>query len=676
MYGVSLLGSDPASWLIGTLGKALSTAGSTLLNGLVSYWPLNETSGVRYDVVGSNHLTDNNTVGSVSTGPVGVVAKFTSANLEYLNRNSFSWDAPPFSVIAWCKRTSDTAFGVAVGQFDSGGTNGSGLVFNGSDAHAFVRNGGSTVSATFAVPTLSDWHMFYYEVPLAVSGTVTLSVDNGTFATTNITPGNYTPISKFAVGLASGGGAYYDGQVSCVGIWSRVLTTNEKAALYNGGKGLKYADLPAGLLTGLVSYYNLDETSGTRNDSHGTNHLTDNNTVDCEYHGPLGVVASTVEANSEYLSSTSSDFTPVGSFSASLWVYITSPNICFFMGKEFTDPQPEWSILTGASGSLEGRFWGGGLTQARGPDTWGARSGNWSAPNLNRWWLLTYVYDATAHTVTMYLNDAAGTPASTGVRTLSELGGAFMLLGGARSVYGTNKAASAGFWTKALSGAEVVALFNNGAGLRYADLSAGLKTSLVSWWNLDEQSGVRYDSHGTNHLTDNNTVGSVINAGAAMDGAAASFVAANSESLSRASFNPGQEWTASYWCKLDASSAAAIVFEIQNIVYDYIGAGQIYFFGTGGTGTYSYAIPTIGEWQHHLVWSDGSKVYAQLNGGTVWEDTRVSATGANTLSIGQALPSYYTTGKVDEVAIWSRVLTADERTELWNAGRGKFYNFS
>lgn len=33
------------------------------------------------------------------------------------------------------------------------------------------------------------------------------------------------------------------------------------------------------LLTSLIAHWKLDEASGTRNDSHGTNHLTDNNTV-------------------------------------------------------------------------------------------------------------------------------------------------------------------------------------------------------------------------------------------------------------------------------------------------------------------------------------------------------------------------------------------------------------
>jgi hypothetical protein len=40
----------------------------------------------------------------------------------------------------------------------------------------------------------------------------------------------------------------------------------------------------------------------------------------------------------------------------------------------------------------------------------------------------------------------------------------------------------------------------------YSELTTGQKTNLVSWWNLDEESGNRSDSHGANTLTDNNSV--------------------------------------------------------------------------------------------------------------------------------------------------------------------------
>lgn len=59
---------------------------------------------------------------------------------------------------------------------------------------------------------------------------------------------------------------------------------------------------------------------------------------------------------------------------------------------------------------------------------------------------------------------------------------------------------------------------------------ATLPTGLVSYWNLDEASGVRHDSHGSNNLTDHNTVGSVVGLGGYL---AANFNAANEEYLSQ-----------------------------------------------------------------------------------------------------------------------------------------------
>jgi hypothetical protein len=60
-------------------------------------------------------------------------------------------------------------------------------------------------------------------------------------------------------------------------------------------------------------------------------------------------------------------------------------------------------------------------------------------------------------------------------------------------------------WKRALTPSEVTALWNNGAGRTYASLDTGLRTNLVSWWALNQNS-VTADSHGTNTLTNNGTV--------------------------------------------------------------------------------------------------------------------------------------------------------------------------
>lgn len=68
----------------------------------------------------------------------------------------------------------------------------------------------------------------------------------------------------------------------------------------------------------LVAHWKLDESSGTRNDSKGANHLTDNNTVTSAA-GKLGDAADFESSNSERLTladnadmslGSNSDFTP------------------------------------------------------------------------------------------------------------------------------------------------------------------------------------------------------------------------------------------------------------------------------------------------------------------------------------------------------------------------------
>ena len=60
---------------------------------------------------------------------------------------------------------------------------------------------------------------------------------------------------------------------------------------------------------------------------------------------------------------------------------------------------------------------------------------------------------------------------------------------------------SFGFWNRALTAAEVSSLYNSGSGKTYSDLTTSEKTSIVSFWNFNEESGIRYDAHGTNHLS-------------------------------------------------------------------------------------------------------------------------------------------------------------------------------
>ena len=62
----------------------------------------------------------------------------------------------------------------------------------------------------------------------------------------------------------------------------------------------------------------------------------------------------------------------------------------------------------------------------------------------------------------------------------------------------------------------------------------------------------------------------------------------------------------------------------------------------------------------------------------VWGADVVADYGSTTLFLLGRSNTYgrYLDGQIDEVAIWSRVLTADERAELYALGRGRYYDFS
>jgi hypothetical protein len=70
--------------------------------------------------------------------------------------------------------------------------------------------------------------------------------------------------------------------VDSTGRWNRVLTVAEYTFLYNSGLGVSFYEIlgyQPSLLSGLVSYWQLNESGGIRYDWWGTNHLTPTSNV-------------------------------------------------------------------------------------------------------------------------------------------------------------------------------------------------------------------------------------------------------------------------------------------------------------------------------------------------------------------------------------------------------------
>jgi hypothetical protein len=225
-----------------------------------------------------------------------------------------------------------------------------------------------------------------------------------------------------------------------------------------------------------------------------------------------------------------------------------------------------------------------------------------------------------------------------------------------------------------------------------------LTDDLKAFWELEEASGTRADSHsvGPYDLTDNNTVTSTTG----KVGNAASFEESNQEWLSRASTADLQggntDFTVMAWFRPDenlTSIAMAVVGKVD----------------TGNVANFEYVLELSVSPRLNFRVGDGSTTLAVdcTNGGTIstatwylgfgWHDSVNNVIGvalyggssstANTSAwttgvasssedfrIGRIASQYsYFDGEIDQVGFWRRVLSSQDRDDLYNSGAGLSY---
>lgn len=225
---------------------------------------------------------------------------------------------------------------------------------------------------------------------------------------------------------------------------------------------------------------------------------------------------------------------------------------------------------------------------------------------------------------------------------------------------------------------------------------------LISFWELDEASGTRNDAHGTNHLADNNTVLS----GAGKVDTAADFEQDNAEFLSiasNASLQMGDiDFTICAWVNLESKTHPTT--DDLNIIAKRGGAGSLQYylrykesadrfnFEVSPDGSVSvtslnattFGSPSLATWYFVVAWHDATAntINIQVNNGTA--DSTAHSTGVDATATPDFMIGNYGTtlgpgdeqwdGLIDQVGVWKRLLTADERTFLYNSGNGRAYS--
>lgn len=227
----------------------LDTTGN-LMKDLIAFWPLDEPGGQRRDLLGYNPLTDNATVTSAKgIGGQGTAGQFTRANSEYLSVSDnphVSVGNIDFTFTLWTYLDSKPAgdMGIIV-KWASGGAAADAeyaiIYKNATLRFRFTVGDGTNVTTVDAAdpgePTTGRWYFIacWHD---ATADTTNIQVDNGRFSSASHTTGVKNGTATLTIGRDSDTAAnYFDGRVTLVGLWKRLLSQQERTDLYNFGRG-------------------------------------------------------------------------------------------------------------------------------------------------------------------------------------------------------------------------------------------------------------------------------------------------------------------------------------------------------------------------------------------------------------------------------------------------------
>jgi len=209
---------------------------------------------------------------------------------------------------------------------------------------------------------------------------------------------------------------------------------------------------------------------------------------------------------------------------------------------------------------------------------------------------------------------------------------------------------------------------------------------------MDETSGNRSDSAGSNTLADNNTVGYV----SGKNGNAANIIAANTEYLSitdgsQSGLDLSGSFTISAWIYISSyggtwnciaskyvspSGGASYQFLVNNSGNLHIGISD------DGTSFESFAGSnniTLNQWNHVVcrftagsefaLWINGSKETTGATKNSVYNSTADFIVGRR----HYATSPYQYNGYIDEIALWNTNISDNAVTALYKGGTGRFY---
>jgi hypothetical protein len=313
-------------------------------------------------------------------------------------------------------------------------------------------------------------------------------------------------------------------------------------------------------------------------------------------------------------------------------------------------------------------------------------------PTVGQWYHLSTTYDGT--TAKLYLN---GVEVASGARTINVVNGIYHhigLISGEETFNGLID--EVGLWSRAITADEISQIFNSCRGNTYPFIATPSLYGGVAYYKLDETSGNAIDSIGGSTATN---IGSTaygsgkINNGAIFDSSSKALSISNYVPFN---FERTDAFSLSLWVKPTTLTENSFLFSHQTDGGDFAGyslfqvtSGNLRFYLANNNSTAMYWTTTsnpltTSSWYHIVVTNSGTSNAAgsilYINGSVVAKTTGSdNASGSIKTTaepqIGNRGTNYSNNSQIDEVSVFSRVLSSTEVTALYNSGLGLQYPF-
>ncbi len=210
--------------------------GDALRADAVAYWKLENVN----DATGRGNTLTNNSSSTFASGKVNNAVSLNGSS-QYLNRASNSdmqVGDNTFVIALWVYLASAPPDDYMVMMKSTGTEDEYYLqVFSSRVFHFYIPDRDFNYLAVVSpqVP-LETWTfmMFWHD---AGADTVNISINNGAIASESVTPGQPVTDAPVYIGSNLGIDHFYHGSLDEIGFWKRLLTSEERAYLYNAGAG-------------------------------------------------------------------------------------------------------------------------------------------------------------------------------------------------------------------------------------------------------------------------------------------------------------------------------------------------------------------------------------------------------------------------------------------------------